>query len=146
MAEVVTFDCYRTLIDFDLEGATAAILGGRLQAVEGSLRLRLEGDRAAALGNRPRGPGVRLRHHPDPRPWHAPDLGQPLRAPRQRSLHALRGDPRPQPAARPPRDLHLRFVGEGRAPPATQSDARLAPTCHVVREGRAPPPTAGEAR
>ena len=32
MAEVVTFDCYRTLIDFDLEGATAAILGGRLQA------------------------------------------------------------------------------------------------------------------
>ena len=31
--KIVTFDCYRTLIDFDLEGATARIVGDRIAEV-----------------------------------------------------------------------------------------------------------------
>src|ERR671937_1336438 len=31
--KVVTFDCYRTLIDFDLEGAVRAIAGERMEEI-----------------------------------------------------------------------------------------------------------------
>jgi len=34
LRKVVTFDCYRTLIDFDLEGATARIAGDRIAEAE----------------------------------------------------------------------------------------------------------------